>query len=49
MQQSSKILGVHLKAFTHIKIICGSNHIPLITNDVDSLLTGLSALWISLL
>lgn len=49
MQQSSKILGVHLKAFTHMKTICGSNHIPLITNDVGSLLTGLSALWISLL
>ena len=49
MQQSSKILGVHLKAFTHMKTICGLNHIPLITNDVGSLLTGLSALWISLL
>ena len=42
------MLGVQLKAFTHIKIICGLNHIPLITNDVDSL-TGLLALWIPLL
>ena len=49
IQQSSKSLGVHLKVFTRIKIICGLNHIPSITNDVDSLITGLSALWISLL